>query len=81
MARLSSEPRRLRLFFEFWSVGLWDPTIGERMQRELDRYRAAFRPMVVALLRAEPDGFPGVTPDGLTAVIVSFIKGCAVESV
>lgn len=80
MLRLASEPLRIRLFFEFWSAGLWDAEIGLRMQRELDRYRDAFRPMAAALLAAEPQRFLGVTADSLAAVAVSIIKGCAVQS-
>jgi TetR/AcrR family transcriptional regulator, transcriptional repressor of bet genes len=80
MVRLVREPLRIRLFFEFWSAGLWDTEIGLRMQRELDRYRKAFRPITAALLAAEPDRFPGVTADSLAAVTVSIIKGCAVQS-
>jgi AcrR family transcriptional regulator len=80
MARLSREPQRIRLFFEFWSEGMWDREIGERMQRELDRYREAFRPMCAAVLAADPERFKGVSVAGLTAVAVGFIKGCAVQS-
>ena len=80
MARLSSEPARMRLFFEFWAAGLSDAGIRGRMQPELDRYREAFRPIAEAVLAAEPDRFPHTTPDGLAAVAVSFIKGCAVQS-
>lgn len=80
MARLSSEPRRIRVFFEFWNAGLWDPQIGTMIQRELDRYREAFRPMAESVLAAEPQRFAGVTASALTAVAVSFIKGCAVQS-
>ena len=80
MERISGERRRIRLFFEFWSAGLWDAAIGTRMQAELDRYREAFRPMADAVLRADPALFPGVTAAGLAAVVVSFIKGCAVQS-
>jgi TetR/AcrR family transcriptional repressor of bet genes len=80
MVRLSSEPARIRLFFDFWSAGMWNRAIRTRMQRELDRYREAFRPMAAEVLSAEPDRFPGVTADGLAAVAVSFIKGCAVQA-
>jgi TetR/AcrR family transcriptional regulator, transcriptional repressor of bet genes len=80
MARLSSEPARIRLFFEFWSVGIWHVEIGRRMQRELDRYREAFRPMAAEVIAADPRRFGTVTAAGLAAVIVSFIKGCAVQS-
>jgi hypothetical protein len=50
------------------------------VHRELDRYRDAFRPMVDAVLAAEPERFAGVTAAALTTVAVSFIKGFAVQS-
>jgi TetR/AcrR family transcriptional repressor of bet genes len=80
MNRLSREPRRIRLFFDFWAKGFTHASIRSRMQAELDRYRAAFRPMAEAVLAAEPERFRSVTADGLAAVAVSFIKGCAVQS-
>jgi AcrR family transcriptional regulator len=80
MNRLSSEPPRIRVFFEFWSRGIRDPSVRSKMRRELERYRHAFNPMAEQVLRAEPGRFPGVTPEGLAAVAVSFIKGCAVQS-
>jgi TetR/AcrR family transcriptional repressor of bet genes len=80
MDRLSSEPLRIRLFFDFWARGIRHVGIRSKMRRELARYRDAFRPMAAEVLRAEPERFPGVTPEGLAAVAVSFIKGCAVQS-
>lgn len=80
MNRLASEPRRIRLFFDFWAKGFTRGLIRTKMQAELDRYREAFRPIAHAVLRAEPERFAGVTPEGLSAVAVSFIKGCAVQS-
>lgn len=80
MARLSTEPKRNRLFFEFWNEGMWNRGVRVRMQRELDRYREAFRPMAEAVIATEPSRFAGVTPADLAAVAVSFIKGCAVQS-
>jgi TetR/AcrR family transcriptional repressor of bet genes len=80
MDRLTREPRRIRVFFEFWMVGITHHDIRMKMRRELDRYREAFRPMAEAVLAAEPERFAGVTPAGLAAVSVSFIKGCAVQS-
>lgn len=80
MNRLSSEPRRIRLFFDFWALGRRQPAVGARIRAELTRYRAAFRPIAREVLKAEPERFPGVTPAGLAAVAVSFIKGCAVQS-
>lgn len=80
MQRLASEPQRLRLFFDYWAKGLSQPRIRMKMQAELDRYREALRPIAAAVLAAEPERFSGVTPDGLAAVAVSVIKGCAVQS-
>jgi AcrR family transcriptional regulator len=80
MDRLSSEPQRIRLFFDFWARSIRDAGIRRKMRRELVRYRDAFRPMAAEVLRAEPDRFARVTADGLAAVAVSFIKGCAVQS-
>lgn len=80
MVRLAREPGHIRLFFDFWNAGIWDRSIRKRMQRELDRYREAFRPMAAEVLAADPERFPGITTDGLAAVAVSFIKGCAVQS-
>ena len=50
------------------------------MRSELARYREAFRPIVEEALAAEPDRYGAATPEGLAAVAVSFIKGCAVQS-
>ena len=78
--RLAVEPDRVRVFFAFWSAGLWNEDIRERMQPELDRYRAAFHPIAADVIAAEPERFATATPDALAAVAVSFIKGCAVQS-
>jgi AcrR family transcriptional regulator len=80
MARLSREPQAIRVFFEFWSAGIWDRKIGARMQSELDRYRDAFRSMAGAVIAAEPERFKGVTAAALTTFAVSLIKGYAVQS-
>ena len=78
--RLAAEPDRVRVFFAFWSAGLWTEDIRERMQPELDRYRAAFHPIAADVIAAEPERFATATPDALAAVAVSFVKGCAVQS-
>ena len=80
MKRISTEASRNRLFFEFWNEGMWNRRVRVRMQRELDRYRNAFHPMATEVIAAEPVRFAGVTPASLAAVTVSFIKGCAVQS-
>ena len=80
MRRLSSEPQRIRVFFEFWSAGIWNRAIRVRMKAELDRYRHAFRPMAAEAIAANRERFRGVSVDALCALAVSFIKGCAVQS-
>lgn len=80
MHRLASEPLRVRLTFDYWSASIRDAACRERLRAEFDRYREAFRPLAVAVLQEEPQRFQGVTAEGLAAVAVSFIKGCAVQS-
>ena len=78
--RLAREPGRNRLFFEFWSEGIWSRSIRVRMQRDLDQYREAIRPFVEDAVVAYPDRFGGVDAATLTTAAVSFLKGCAVQS-
>jgi TetR/AcrR family transcriptional regulator, transcriptional repressor of bet genes len=80
MNRLSSEPRRMRLFFDYWVLGTRDAAIGARIREELERYRTSLRAVVDEVLRTEPDAFADVTADGLAAVAISFINGCAVQA-
>lgn len=78
--RLTGEPDRIRLTFDYWMAGMHDPATRSRLKAEFARYRDAFRPLAEAVLRAHPDRFPGVTSDGLAGLSVSLIKGCAVQS-
>lgn len=78
--RLTSEPVRIRLTFDYWMAGVRDADTRKRLKAEFARYRDAFRPLAEAVLRAHPERFPGVTPEGLAGLSVSLIKGCAVQS-
>lgn len=80
MARLSHQPEHTRLFLEFWALGARHEEIRARISGELERYRTAFRSVTEELLLAEPTAFVGMTPDGLAAVAVSWIHGCAVQA-
>ena len=80
MARLSHQPRHTRLFFEFWALGARREEIRARISAELERYRAAFRDIMQELLLAEPATFAGATADGMAAVAVSWMHGCAVQA-
>jgi TetR/AcrR family transcriptional repressor of bet genes len=78
--RLSGDPRQVRLFLEYWAFGTRRPAIRGKIGLALERYRAAFRSLAEEVLQAEATRFPGVTPDGLAAIGVSFINGCAVQA-
>jgi AcrR family transcriptional regulator len=80
MARLSHQPEHTRLFLEFWALGARHEEIRTRISAELERYRAAFRDIMEELLAAERAAFAGATADGLAAVAVSWIHGCAVQA-
>jgi TetR/AcrR family transcriptional regulator, transcriptional repressor of bet genes len=81
MDRLTRDRRRIHLFFDFWLMGTRHAETRRKMRAELKRYREAFRPMAEEVLATEPERFAHVTPEGLAAVVVGFIKGCAVQSV
>ena len=78
--RLAGDPRQIRLFLEYWAFGTRRPVIRERISVALERYRGAFRRLAEEVLRTEGSRFPGVTPEALAAIAVSFINGCAVQA-
>ena len=80
MSRLSHQPQHTRLFLEFWAMGTRREEIGTQISAELERYRSAFRAIMEELLVSEPAAFAGATADGLAAVAVSWIHGCAVQA-
>lgn len=78
--RLSRDPRQVRLFLEYWALGTRRSVIQAKISAALEGYRASFRSLTEEVLQAEPARFAGVTPEGLAAVAVSFINGCAVQA-
>ena len=78
--RLSHDPRQVRLFLEYWALGTRYSAMRVKISAELKRYRAAFRTLTEQVVEAEGARFPGVTAEGLAAVAVSFINGCAVQA-
>ena len=80
MQRLTSEPRHVRLFLEYWALGVRHPVIRTRIGAELERYRLAFRAVIEEMLRVDPPSRARVTADGMAAVAVSWIHGCAVQA-
>lgn len=80
MSRLSNQPKQTRLFLEFWAMGAREERIRTQISAELERYRSAFRAVMEEMLLSEPAAFAGATADGLAAVAVSWIHGCAVQA-
>ena len=91
MERLSSDPRQFRLFLEYWALGVRNAIIRRRVSAALERYRAAFRAIGEAVghdaattrrrgTNSLRDVMTG-TPDGVAAVAVSVIHGCALQAV
>lgn len=78
--RVSHDPKQVRLFLEYWALGTRHSAIREKISGELKRYRAAFRTLTEEVLHADAARFPGATAEGLAAIAVSFINGCAVQA-
>jgi AcrR family transcriptional regulator len=91
MERLSNDPRQFRLFLEYWALGVRNAIIRRRVSAALERYRGAFRAMAEAVVHdAATNRRRGTTslrdvttgtPDGVAAVAVSVIHGCALQAV
>jgi AcrR family transcriptional regulator len=78
--RLSRDPKQVRLFLEYWALGTRYTAIRGKISEELKRYRSAFRTLTEQVVEADGARFPGVTAEGLAAIAVSFINGCAVQA-
>jgi TetR/AcrR family transcriptional regulator, transcriptional repressor of bet genes len=80
MTRLSHQPEHTRLFLEFWALGARQEETRRQISEELERYRSAFCEIMEEMLETEPAAFVGATADGMAAVAVSWIHGCAVQA-
>ena len=88
MKRLSSDPRHFRLFLEYWAVGVRSAAVRRKVSAALNRYRAAFRIVAdevvaegLAHSTESTQAAPVATAEGLAAVAVSFVHGCALQAV
>jgi TetR/AcrR family transcriptional repressor of bet genes len=85
MERLSSDPRPFRLFLEYWALGVRNAGIRRKVSAALERYRVAFRAIAeIATPRPSTNGRGAPTrstSDGVAAVAVSLIHGCAFQAV
>jgi AcrR family transcriptional regulator len=79
LERLAREPQGMRLFFEYWALGVRESAIRLKIAAALERYRAAFRSLAEEMLGADAAQGSGLTPDALAAVAVSLINGWAVQ--
>ncbi len=91
MDRLSTEPRHFRLLLDYWTIGLRNAAIRQKVRSALEQYRDGFVGIARGILGDEvpparrrgslgPSG-PPVTAAGLAAVAVSLIHGCALQAV
>jgi hypothetical protein len=92
MDRLSADPRHFRLFLDYWTFGVRNAAIRQRVRAALEAYRSAFRDLAEVVITAgggsssngrtaPSNGTTPVTADGVTAVAVSLIHGCALQAV
>ncbi|HEY5002886.1 MAG TPA: TetR/AcrR family transcriptional regulator [Ktedonobacteraceae bacterium] len=71
---------KLELFLAYWTMGLREPAIKERIQQGVERSRQVFLPTVHDVIASEPERFQGVTAQGLVTVLVGIVEGCALQS-
>jgi len=91
MDRLSADPRHFRLFLDYWTIGVRNATIRQKIRVALEEYRAAFGIVAEAVVNAERQSSvrrgpqataaPPLTADGVAGVAVSLIHGCALQAV
>jgi TetR/AcrR family transcriptional repressor of bet genes len=89
MERLSSDPRHFRLFLEYWTIGVRSAKIRVQVRAALESYRIAFRSLAAEVVHGELSQAPNrarqgndpVTVDGVAAVAVSLVHGCALQGV
>lgn len=80
LERLAHGPQDFRLFVEYWALGTRHAVIRVRIAAALERYRGALRTVAERAIGAPRDATAGVTADGLAAVAVSLISGCAMQA-
>lgn len=91
MDRLSADPRHFRLFLDYWTIGVRTAVIRQKIRVALEEYRATFATVAEAVVNAERElpvsggqqesDARSATADGVAAVAVSLVHGCALQSV
>ena len=80
LARLSTEPRRVRLLLEYWARGAHNAVIRKKMMLGLQGYRAVFEGLAEDALRAHAGKSGRATPSGVAATAVSLILGYPIQA-
>jgi TetR/AcrR family transcriptional regulator, transcriptional repressor of bet genes len=91
MDRLSADPRHFRLLLDYWTIGVRNATIRQKVRAALEHYRDDFRDLAEAIVSgglqpprrraSQPGDGAAKTAAGVAAVAVSLIHGCALQSV
>jgi TetR/AcrR family transcriptional regulator, transcriptional repressor of bet genes len=92
MDRLSTDPRHFRLFLEYWTIGVRTAAVRQKIRSALEAYRTAFKGVSQAVVDTEGEVprprrgaqarvAPLATADGVAAVSVSLVHGCALQAV
>ena len=79
MARLTAEPRPVRLLLEYWSRGAHNAMIRKKLLAALEAYRAGFARVAEEALRGKAGHRVAGTPAGVAATAVSLILGYPVQ--
>ena len=53
MGRLSAEPRHFRLLLDYWTIGVRNATIRQKIRAALEQYRAGFSDLAEAIVTGE----------------------------
>jgi AcrR family transcriptional regulator len=80
LGRLGEEPRRIRLFLEYWARGAHNAVIRAKISAGLEGYRAAFGRMAEEALPTDGDRSHKSTPVAVAAAAVSLIIGYPVQA-
>jgi AcrR family transcriptional regulator len=90
MDRLSTDPRHFRLLLDYWTIGVRNATIRQKIRVALENYRCGFKDLAQSIISGESSSTTRrsvaaapetVTATGVAAVAVSLIHGCALQSV
>jgi AcrR family transcriptional regulator len=91
MDRLSADPRHFRLFLDYWTTGVRNAAIRQKIRVALEEYRAAFRAVAEPVVNRDDQSsarrgrratdVTQMTADGVAGVAVSLIHGCALQAI